>query len=284
MKKLFAVLIACWAPWAIAQITADSAVPLWPNNPAVTGTHETEFEYKHPNEPEQRLLTNVTVPTVQIFHPAAKNDKHFAMLILPGGGFGALSMHLEGEAACAWINSLGGTAALVKYRVPSPPESTKGQTALKDARRALSIVRDQLISSKIPFNRIGVIGFSAGGKLAAWMSSGQVADRPAFVVLVYPAYLGTSGKPGGLADGIHLDSITPSTILFQASDDRKFIDGTLAYFGVLRANGISAELHVFAEGGHGFGLGSPDRPVGQWPMLATSWLSNIGILRLPTKK
>lgn len=277
MKRALFLILLLFTVTANSQ-TVDSAVPIR-DSFYVVGSGEREVLYKPKNGPEQTLLTNVRVPTMQVHHPAKAYDRHFAVLVFPGGGFGSLSMTLEGESACKWINDIGGTAILVKYRVPSPAGTVRGQAALQDAQQAMRLTRDLIKNWGIDNNRLGVLGFSAGGKLAAWISVQSSIDRPAFTILVYPAYLSSSPSSHTVGRDLKVDSKTPPTFIVQTFDDSQFIAGTIAYFLTLRRYEVPSELHVFAGGGHGYGLGHQGESVAQWPTLASRWLDGFTDLR-----
>jgi acetyl esterase/lipase len=143
----------------------------------------------------------------------------------------------------------------------------------------VSLVREKAKDWNIDPKRIGMLGFSAGGHLTAACSGS--ADRPDFSVLVYPAYL---FKPGGieLIDGIPVDEKTPPAFVVQTKDDRKDYRSSLAYTAALDAAGVPVEIHLFAKGGHGYGLRPSSHPVSKWPELCEAWLRESGVI-LETK-
>jgi acetyl esterase/lipase len=245
-------------------------------------------------------IYDVTTPTMTIF-PARGAPNGAAMLVFPGGGFQLLAIDLEGTEACDWITARGIVCVLVKYRVPNSNHHYDagchcGVTpahllALQDAQRAIRLVRSRAKSLRIDPHKIGVIGFSAGGYLVAQTSNivdpayapvdaiDQVSSRPDFAVALYPGHLCRAG--GVLDPGIHVTGRTPPTLLVQAWDDpTDEVCNSLVYARALNAAGVPTEVHLFAKGGHAFGLRPTGHPVDAWPSLLENWLKEIAILPL----
>jgi acetyl esterase/lipase len=233
------------------------------------------------------LLTGVSVPTLTVFAPPASQNAHAAVLVFPGGGYQLLAFDLEGTEICHWLNSLGITAFLVKYSVPESPAAPP----LRDAQRALGVVRFQASKWQIDPQRIGVIGFSAGGDLAALLSNNfskrayppvddadRESCRPDFAMLIYPAYLVTPSL-NALVPQLRVTSNTPPTFLIQTEDDPIHVENAIEYFMALKRAKVPAELHVYSHGGHGYGLRPTQLPVTRWPRLAARWLRSQGILK-----
>ena len=172
-------------------------------------------------------------------------------------------MNLEGTEVAEWLNSIGISAAVLKYRVPNNREG-----ALQDARRAVRLVRKQASEWNIDPERVGMLGFSAGGHLTAAASNSP--DRPDFTILIYPAYLSTEGVE--LVEEIEVDAQTPPAFIVQTQDDKKYYRSSLAYALALDRHAIPAELHLFAKGGHGHGLRPSGHAVSNWPTLCEQWL------------
>ena len=230
-------------------------------------------------------LGNVTIPTLTVYKPAPEKDSGSAALVFPGGGYSILAYDLEGSEICEWLNTLGMTGILVKYRVPAQPNSPRRQAPLQDAQRAISLVRHNAARWKIDPRRIGVIGFSAGGHLAANLSNNftmrsyQTVDeadsesmRPDFAMLIYPAYL-VGPKDEILAPEMKITGQTPPTFLIQAENDGVRVENSLVYYEALRKAKVPAEMHLFSEGGHGYGLRPNGLPVTSWPLRASEWLA-----------
>ncbi|MEA2067579.1 MAG: alpha/beta hydrolase [Verrucomicrobiota bacterium] len=249
--------------------TAQTEIPLWDGNMPGKGAEGPEGI--SPNKDNHVVrLTNVSEPTLA-FYPAKDTGKSNPMAIVcPGGGYNILAYNLEGTEVAEWLNSIGVSAAILKYRVPNNRAG-----ALEDARRAVRLVRENSKDWNIDPKRIGMLGFSAGGHLAAACSNSP--DRPDFTVLVYPAYLFKDGGIG-LVDEIRVDANTPPAFVVQTQDDKKYYRSTLAYAAALDAAGIPVESHLFAKGGHGYGLRPSDHPVSQWPSLCEAWMRESGLL------
>lgn len=213
-------------------------------------------------------LTNVSDPTLTFYPAEAVETPVPVVIVCPGGGYGILAFDKEGTEVTAWLNSIGVSAALLKYRVPRNREG-----ALADAQRAVRLVRANAEQWKVDPKRVGMLGFSAGGHLTAACSNSD--DRPDFSILVYPAYL---FKAGGieLKDEIKVDGDSPPAFVVQTQDDRSHYRSSLAYAAALDAHGVDVELHLFAKGGHGYGLRPSEHPVSQWPTLCEQWMTEMG--------
>ena len=264
MKTLFLLLMGLLS----TSYAAD--LPLWEAG-AMTGAATDRPERVLPDKGDNiQRVTDVSRPTLA-FHPAPDTGKpNPVVIVCPGGGYRILAYDLEGTEVAQWLNAIGVSAAILKYRVPGNRAG-----ALEDARQAVRLVRAHSRDWNIDPDRVGMLGFSAGGHLAAACSNSP--DRPDFTILVYPAYL---FKKGGieLVDEIRIDSKTPPAFVVQARDDKKYYRSSLAYAIALDAAGVPVELHLFAKGGHGFGLRSK-HPVAQWPRLCEAWMREQGFLR-----
>jgi acetyl esterase/lipase len=237
-------------------------------------------------------LSNVTDPRITVYEPEKGKANGAAVLVFPGGSYRILADDMEGEEVCQWLNSIGITAMLVRYRIPPPPGKTQWSAPLEDAQRAISIVRSRAKDWTLDAKRIGVMGFSAGGHLAATVSNQfekrsyeSVDDldrancRPDFTILIYPAYLSERGDPPGrLAPEVHITAQTPPAFLVQTEDDPVRVQNSLFYYLALVEVKVPAEMHLFAAGGHGYGLRHTGAPVADWPHLAERWLKTIGVV------
>ena len=235
-------------------------------------------------------LGNVSVPTLTLFEPKGGSNGA-AVVVFPGGGYNILAMDLEGTEVCDWLTSRGITCVLLKYRVPGTGPYPKSDEALQDAQRAVGLVRAHAAEWKIDPKRVGVLGFSAGAHLAAALSThftarlyGRVdaADdlscRPDFAVVLYPGYLALADKGMMFNPDIPVTKETPPTFLLQAEDDdTAHVENATAYFLALKNAGVPTELHIYAEGGHGYGLRRTKLPVTGWPDLVDVWMKTIGV-------
>ena len=239
-------------------------------------------------------VNNVSQPTLTVYSPPGVNSG-VAMVVFPGGGYNQLAMDLEGTEICEWLNSRGITAVLLKYRVPSRSKAAYGESpqALEDAQRAIGLVRFHAAEWHIDPHKIGVIGFSAGGHLVTATSThydqrayppvdaaDQVSCRPDFAVACYPGHLSADRDDYNLNPNVPVTTNTPPTFLLQAENDH--VDGVeqaLTYYIALKKAGVPAEMHLYAEGGHGFGLRHTKYPISDWPRLVEKWLVTIGVTK-----
>jgi acetyl esterase/lipase len=285
-------------------------VPLWPDGLAIQ-----KPEADRPEEVGNgsRLVagrrwhwaTYVSRPTMTVYPPKRPRGRRprAAVVVLPGGGYEALAMDLEGTEVCDWVTARGLTCVLLKYRVPQAwrrgPDRVEAapavQLPLQDAQRAVGLLRHRAAAYGIDPRRVGVIGFSAGGHLAAAVSNAagrtyapvDAADRepsrPDFAVLLYPGHLWdeTRGRSSlALAPWVVVGPGAPPTLLVHATDDRTDdVRHSVAYGLALRDAGAPVELHLYATGGHAFGLRPTSAPVTtDWPKLAERWLRTIGVI------
>jgi acetyl esterase/lipase len=243
-------------------------------------------------------VTNVTRPTMTVYPPQGTNTGA-AVVVLPGGGFEILAIDLEGTEACDWLVANGITCVLLKYRVPGPPydwhcdcrphDYMTPTPALEDVQRTIGLVRHHARPWHIDPHKIGVMGFSAGGFLVAEASTryqrrlykpldaaDQESIRPDFAAAIYPGHLAMDGK---LNPNVPVTRDTPPTFLLQAEDD--YVDGVdqaLVYYTALAKAGAPVEMHLYAHGGHAFGLRRTKLPIAAWPELMKTWLKTIGVL------
>jgi acetyl esterase/lipase len=237
-------------------------------------------------------LGNVSKPTIRIYRPPADKDTGAAVLVFPGGGYHILAMDLEGTEVCDWLNSIGVTGVLLKYRVPKREGLEKHAAPLQDAQRALGLVREHAKEWGIDPQRIGVLGFSAGGHLAAALSKNcdertypamdaadKLSCRPDFQVLIYPGGLTKKDEGDKVAPEVVVTTNTPPTFIAMAADDPVRVENALYYALALRNAKVPVELHVYPTGGHGYGLRSSKEVVTTWPQRATDWMRSRGFLQ-----
>ena len=226
-------------------------------------------------------LGNVTDPSIAFYPAAAANNSGAMVIVFPGGGYNILALDLEGTEICEWLHSIGVNAALVKYRVPEPAGIPKYQEPLEDARQAVAYVRSHARDWLIDPQRVGVLGFSAGGHLAALISNvDDAATRPDFAILIYPAYLAAGAKLDTLAPELKITSNTPPSFIIQTEDDPVHVENSLVYYRALKDAKVPAEMHLFSAGGHGYGMRSdPHKPVTDWPKLAEGWMRSREFIR-----
>jgi acetyl esterase/lipase len=233
-------------------------------------------------------VTNVSKPSLTVFSPDPAKNNGAAALVFPGGGYVRLSYNLEGTEVCNWLNSIGMTCVLVKYRVPEEGRYPENVEDLEDAQQAMRLTRTHAAEWHIDPARIGAIGFSAGAHLAATLSThpdfqgknvpaSTIDARPNFQMIIYPGW--TSGSDGKVNPALLPTPQIPPTFLLQAENDyAAHVESSLVYFQALKDAKIPAELHIFTQGGHGFGLRPTELPISHWPVLAEEWLHTIHIL------
>jgi acetyl esterase/lipase len=236
-------------------------------------------------------VTNVSKPTLAVYLPDAARNTGAAALVFPGGGYEHLAYQHEGIEVCTWLNSIGVSCMLVKYRVPEKGRYPENAEDMEDAQQAMRLTRAHATEWHIDTNRIGVIGFSAGGHLAAVLSThpefqgknvpaSTIDTRSYFQMLIYPGSL--RGPDGKMNPSVAPTSNVPPTFLVQAENDNAaHVETSLVYYQALKDAKIPAEIHLFAQGGHGFGLRPTDLPISHWPALAETWLRTIHILGPP---
>ncbi len=304
---------------------AEPAVTLdvWPGAaPLEKGIAGTEhFLDKNPNDKKGvARLTDVSKPTLSVYRPDKAKDTGASVIICPGGGYSILAWDLEGTEVADWLNSIGVTGIILKYRVPTRHGDPTHQIPLSDAQRAVSLVRSKAGEWGLDPNRIGILGFSAGGNLTALTcthfdqrayeavdDADKASCRPDFGVLVYPAWLVADAKKPAktaAADGktapvdatptttpaqdkllpeFPVDGRTPPMFMAHASDDGITAANSAAMYLALKRAGVPAELHIFSSGGHGFGLRPTEKPCSAWPQRCEAWMKVQGILSPATK-
>ncbi len=288
-----------WQPSA-----GHTQVPIWPHTPPdaipVTGPEWTELATGKDAVAGRPWLSinRVSTPTMTGYAPR-QNTTGAAIIVFPGGGYQVLAIDLEGTEVCDWLTTHGITCVLLKYRVPgvaSFPKSgayPKSPVALEDAQRTLSVVRQHAAEWHIDPHKIGVLGFSAGGHMVAAASvhfarriyqpvdaADGISCRPDFAIALYPGHLSLADNSIALNPDIasHITKQTPPTFLLQNENDHvDRVEDSLSYFMALKKAGVPAELHVYAEGGHAFGLRPTSQPASRWPQLVETWLQTIGI-------
>jgi acetyl esterase/lipase len=305
-----ALLLACSSAQAEGWQPSPGhvQVPIWPGavpnavphaKPESVGPGEGRAWWPRAND--------VSRPTMTVYAPKSPNTG-MAVVVFPGGGYKFLAMDLEGTEICDWLTSRGITCVLLKYRVPSSGPTwengrryyPKVQTALQDAQRTLGLVRLHAAQWKVDPHKVGVIGFSAGGHLVAALSTHfaqrtypavDAADkescRPDFAIAIYPGHLWAhEDEDRATRDETHLDlrpdirvtAQTPPTFLLQAgNDDVDGVEQSLAYYIALQKAGVPVEMHLYAQGGHAFGLRPGKLPIARWPRLVETWLGTIGM-------
>jgi acetyl esterase/lipase len=281
-------------------------VAIWPGVPPhAHAVPEPETATTRPNDhlvagKPWTYVGNVSRPTLTVYSPTGQNSGA-AVVVFPGGGYQILAMDLEGTEVCDWLTSKGITCVLLKYRVPNAgptwdqfcgcDRDTRSSAPLEDAQRAISLVRFHAAEWHVDPHKVGVLGFSAGGHLVAAVSTrfgrrvyapvdaaDRASARPDFAIALYPGHLYDERRKA-LRPDMRVTRDTPPTFLVQAeNDDVDDVRNSLFYYTALKEAGVPAELHLYAEGKHAFGLRPTNLPVTGWPRLAEAWLRTIGVI------
>jgi acetyl esterase/lipase len=296
MKQVTTVLVLLLLACLVQAQDKPAVLNVWPGKvPGETGDIGPEkLQEPRPGQKKVERLTNVSKPTLTVYRPAKDRDTGAAVVIAPGGGYSILAWDLEGVEVARWLNSIGVTGIVLKYRVPRRPGQPRNKPPLgplQDAQRAISLVRSKASDWGIDPNRIGMLGFSAGGHLTASTATNfdkrayepvdavdEVSCRPDFAVLVYPAYL-ADRKTLTLNPEIRVSAKTPPCFLVQASNDPIPAENSVAMYLALKKAKVPSELHIYTRGGHGFGLRPSKDPCSTWPARCGQWMQSQGILK-----
>ena len=292
----FVSLVVAWTALAAEPLIVEIWPGKVPDESGNIGAERFRMSPKHDRKKVEvteptRMITDVTKPTITICRAPDGKETRTAMLICPGGGYWDLYWQLEGEEVAAWLNSIGVTGIILKYRVPRRPDEPKGEPArrpLQDAQRAVSLVRSKAGEWGINPQRIGIVGFSAGGHLAIATATSfdkrtyepiddvdKMSCRPDFAVSVYPGYLKAKDKDE-LAPGLQIPIGAPPIFLVHGAEDiiSPPENSVLMYLALRRA-GVPAELHIYAGAAHDFGVRTNDRPYSKWTASCADWLRDF---------
>ncbi len=306
LASMISLVMGMWVMGPATGAENPQVVEIWPGTPPEeTGNIGAEMvrlspklDHKQVEVTEQtRLVTNVTKPSLTIYRPPKDKDTGTAVLICPGGGYWDLYWQLEGEEVAAWLNSLGATGIILKYRVPRRPDEVKGEPArrpLQDAQRAVRLVRSKATEWSIKPQQIGMVGFSAGGHLALATATSfdqrtyepvddidKISCRPDFAIGAYSGYLKAKDKDE-VAPGLRIPAGTPPIFLAHGGDDIiSPPEHSVLLYLALRKAGVPAELHVYATAAHDFGVRPSDHPCSTWTQACANWLRHQGFLQPP---
>ncbi len=235
-------------------------------------------------------IKNVSHPTLTLFLPAPNRANGVAVIVAPGGGFRELESDKEGEKAALWLNRLGVTALVLKYRVPAGPTPPEFSVALPDAQRAVRLVRSEATPLGLKADRVGFMGFSAGGQLGVALGThfdpasypatdavDRLSARPDFEIIVYPGGLLTKGTEE-LSPNFPITANTPQMFIVDAETDRVDSENSTALFVALKRAKVPAELHLYGLGAHGFALTPSPQPHSTWPARCEEWMVGQEIL------
>jgi acetyl esterase/lipase len=289
-----AIAVALAATRCAAQehYEPQQKVTLWPESPPLAEGPPSEAEVTEDARIGRRV-NRVTRPELWVYRAEQPNPAGTAVVICPGGGYNILALDLEGTEIARWFNSIGVHAFVLHYRVPRSKEHPHHLAPLHDAQRAIRTVRHHAAPWGIDPEHIGILGFSAGGNLAALASAAaqippaaeqdevsRASGRPDFTVLVYPAYLSDSDDRPELAPLFQVTGETPPAIMIHTGDDPISVTGSLAYYLALRNHKVPAALRVYPRGGHGYGLRPSEHDVSHWPGQVAQWMRSEGLLEV----
>lgn len=287
--RIWSCLATAGVLWLATEAApaADAVVlDLWPEGVPAEPANEIGEEREMQRDPPDGVmrLTGVSNPQITVFQPDSPNGA--AVLVAPGGGYSILAYEHEGSQVCDFLTQHGVTAILLKYRVPAARES-----ALQDAQRAMGLIHHHAAEWGIDRDRIGMLGFSAGGHLTVMTClhgrertyemdpSLDVEDpTPAFAIPVYPAYLVERGTEGPLLESVVVSEASPPLCLIHAADDPWSSSGSALLATEYKKQRIPCEVHIYARGGHGFGMKQQGLPVDAWPQRVVEWLGSMGFL------
>ena len=276
MKKSFTILLMMCSLSAFSQ--KHEMIYLWPGKVPGEVKEKTAPSVDTSQKDAIIRFSEVTNPALEVFLPKPGTNNQSAVIVCPGGGYQILAYDLEGTEIAAWLNKMGFTAFVLQYRIPN-----KKEDALQDAQRAMRVVRDNCKKWNLNPDRIGIMGFSAGGSLSARTSvlfnkktyspidkSDSLSCRPSFTMLIYPAYL-DQGPNLSLTPELELNKNVPPIFIFQTADD-PYGNSALVMASALRNAKLPVELHLLPEGGHGYGVRPGKIAATTWPVLAEQWL------------
>lgn len=298
---LFFCLFMGWIVSDRATGQEPLVLDLWPGTPP--GETESLPPEADMTKPEDKLIAgrriiklgNVSVPQIAVYRPAKPDANQAAVIVCPGGGHYILAYDLEGTEVAKWLNGIGVTAIVLKYRVPARNKDQRWMAAVQDAQRAVSMVRKHAKQWNVDPERIGICGFSAGGETAALASIfsdrqydkvddvDQLDSRPDFAMLVYPGGLVDKGETE-LQEHVKVDGDAPPFFFAHAFDDPVTVHNTFAFAAACKEADVPAELHVYPTGGHGYGLRRTNEPVTGWPDHASDWMRRSGFLGSASSK
>jgi acetyl esterase/lipase len=304
-RLLSAVLISLLT---VSGFSQTLTLKLWPDGIPGSKTDPSYVEKITTTDGRITRCEKVVTPDLTVFLPAPEKANGAAVLICPGGGYGVLAFDHEGNAIAKWLNDNGIAGIILKYRLPSDQIMIdKSIGPLQDAQEAMRVIRRNAVSWKINPDRVGVIGFSAGGHLASTLSThyaekvydvkDNTSARPNFSLLIYPVvsfdtvitHRGTRNNLIGLnpdikqvqrfSNELQITADTPPAFLVHSADDKAVpVMNSIGYFRGLQKNNIPVELHIFQKGGHGYGLSPNGGTESSWPGLCIKWLKAMGLI------
>lgn len=299
MKRLLLLVLLAATCCSVVVAAEPLTINVWPGKPPGESKEQLAPETDQ-TKPEDKLIAgrriiklgNVSTPQITVYRPSPDKDTGASVVICPGGGHHILAYDLEGTEVATWLNEIGVTGIVLKYRVPFRDPEKRWQAAVQDAQRAMSLVRSKATEWKLDPKRIGMLGFSAGGQVAGLVSIfieqrqyepvddvDKVSCRPDFAVLIYPGGFDEKGQPK-LRDEVKVTKESPPMFFVHAFDDGVTVFNTLLLATELKKVGVPAEVHVYATGGHGYGLRHVEgQPVTDWPKPCEAWMKSMRFIK-----
>lgn len=286
--------------WLLAALSSLHAadpieLKLWPDGaPGKMAPHSQATEDFIRTKAGKSTITDIHEPTITVYRPEKPNGT--SVIVAPGGGFVFLSAVHEGTQVCEWLNSIGVTGILLKYRTPTRDEAAPHEKPVQDAVKAISLVRTNAKEWQLDPRRVGLLGFSAGGNLLAYVACAQDLNvpsetkgpfgepvRPNFGIMIYGGGWLDPKDPTKLKEGFTVSfNSTPLFIACAHDDGQNPIAATALYLEYKKQN-LPAELHLFTKGGHGFGMRKAGNPINAWPQCCAEWMESMGWLPSPSK-
>ena len=290
------VALAMFCSAAVLRASDDVPnIPVWPAlapGEKTSAPGET-LPFRKGEDPPVTRVVKIRRPSIDVFAPK-ENRTGAAVLILPGGGFGKVVTDKEGSEAAVWLNKFGIAAFVLRYRTneETPKDEPAWRRPLQDAQRGLRLIRRKAPAMGLDVDRIGVLGFSAGGQVAAILHTregkadypaldaiDEFSCRPDFSLLVYPWNV-LDASTGGLLSDIRPAATSPSAFIVHTHDDRSSSLGSVLIYSGLKKDKVNAELHIYENGGHGYGMREvKGSNIGSWPDRARDWLARGGFAK-----
>ncbi|MDZ4403117.1 alpha/beta hydrolase [Prosthecobacter sp.] len=252
---------------------------LWPDGPpGKMQPHSKATEDFIRTKAGKSTITDIIDPTITVYRPEKPNGT--SVIVAPGGAYIFLSAVHEGTQVCEWLNTVGVTGILLKYRTPTRDEASPHEKPVQDAAKAIALVREHAKEWNLDPNRVGLLGFSAGGNLLAHIACDRVTktELPNFCVMIYGGGFVDFKEPTKLKDGFTVPADAPPMFIACAHDDGQNPIASTVLYLEYKKHKIPAELHLFAKGGHGFGMRDNKQPINAWPQRCAEWMGSLGWL------
>ncbi len=293
VRFLFLLVILYSISFVPLSADENPEINLWPAG-AVPDEPEGIEKRKKPTTIDKvgkMRIAYVDEPSITVYKAPKDRSNGTSVIIFPGGGYNILAWTHEGTEIAEWLNSLGVSAFVLKYRVPRRDPEKPHTLPLQDAQRAIRIVRSRSKEWGIDPGRIGALGFSAGGHLAIMSGThygdktyeriddaDDLSSRPDFLIPIYPAYLGDRKNRDQLSGLVDINKNTPPMFIAITHDDSDRAYYSALLYAALKKSGVVGELHIYSKGGHGYGMRKSKNPVHTWPDRCADWLGSMGLL------